>query len=36
MSEKEKETKPATKPQTTPQIPGDRREKTENINIEKK
>ena len=36
MSQKDKETKPATQPQSQPQIPGDRREKTENINIEKK
>ena len=32
----EKDTKPSTPPQNQPQIPGDRREKTENINIQKK
>lgn len=31
----DKETKPTT-PQIQPQIPGDRKEKTENINIQKK
>ena len=31
-----KENKPASPPPSQPQIPGDRREKTENINIQKK
>lgn len=35
MSEKDKETKPS-QPQNKPQIPGDRREKGETANIEKK
>ncbi len=36
MSEKDQETKPTSQPQNQPQIPGDRREKTENPTIQKK